>query len=256
MADNATITPEILNPQDSKLRWGLHSMNSWESDFQGHCFNLVSLNGGGYKVRYFFDPTWEVLQFYRKPTVLADWEVVAETAGGLSDAKVLAERSLRELLSTVKADLLPCPFCQSDKAKVNHIPFCERWPDLYFVQCVVCEARIGAEVCPDDAETLWNTRAQGWMPIESAPKDGWFLAYKTDLFIALIEVFAFQRKARWFRTTSPPTGCPYPKAQRRERIPFRYDAALDRCLCSRHARPVCNSTWHVSHAAYSCMAKR
>ena len=111
-----------------------------------------------------------------------------------------------------KADLLPCPFCQSDKAKVNHIPFCERWPDLYFVQCVVCEARIGAEVCPDDAETLWNTRAQGWMPIESAPKDGWFLAYKNGFVHCTHRGLCFPKKGAMVPHHKPTHWMPLPES--------------------------------------------
>ena len=58
--------------------------------------------------------------------------------------------------------LKPCPFCRGRASHAlgkrgDGTP----WP---YVECEKC----GASAEPD----VWNTRASGWQPIESAPKDG------------------------------------------------------------------------------------
>jgi hypothetical protein len=68
-----------------------------------------------------------------------------------------------------------CPFCGPGESKVDlwHDDVARRWR----VGCGRCGASTGTS--PRDktqapAITAWNTRASGWQPIETAPRDGTF----------------------------------------------------------------------------------
>lgn len=88
------------------------------------------------------------------------------------------------------AELKPCPFCGGQRISM------EKWTDgfdphrriTWIASCTDCSARTGYhEEEQADAIEAWNRRAalatpdDGWLPIESAPKDGHhFLAYCED----------------------------------------------------------------------------
>lgn len=102
--------------------------------------------------------------------------------------------------NTAKPDLLPCPFCGSephyseredeDIATHNIV----KWKSVH---CLECDAQ---QEMPDGYEggtavERWNRRAptakpdsNGWLPIESAPKDGTaVLTYRAAGFVAVAE---------------------------------------------------------------------
>ncbi len=78
------------------------------------------------------------------------------------------------MTNTQKSELLPCPFCGGS-------PALNSWREdgppgqeyvFYEVACGYCE--ISPASCKDDEDKAiqqWNTRADGWQPIESAPKN-------------------------------------------------------------------------------------
>jgi hypothetical protein len=43
--------------------------------------------------------------------------------------------------------------------------------DLFMAECDTCDAGHFAEPTQEEAAKAWNTRASGWMPIETAPRD-------------------------------------------------------------------------------------
>ena len=72
-------------------------------------------------------------------------------------------------------ELKPCPFCGGDASIGNGLKGHDG--DYYFVNCTDCLASTnlliveGNELTRDAAIAAWNTRAPGWLPIESAPKN-------------------------------------------------------------------------------------
>ena len=86
-------------------------------------------------------------------------------------------------MNTQKPELLPCPFCGNDN--ISLFPPTCRENDVYdpngrafpIARCYGCFAEAAGDNWDHtpgslSAITAWNTRADGWQPIESAPKDG------------------------------------------------------------------------------------
>lgn len=80
-------------------------------------------------------------------------------------------------------DLPPCPFCGS-KPRQYSIPTPTEWTYAHEVDHWVsgesdeCFASVGMCETAEEATEMWNTRATGWQPIETAPRDGEnFLGY-------------------------------------------------------------------------------
>jgi Lar family restriction alleviation protein len=63
--------------------------------------------------------------------------------------------------------LLPCPLC-GERAQLHS------WEDddVYLVACDHCDASTRHCSGASDATLAWNRRADDWMPIETAPRDG------------------------------------------------------------------------------------
>jgi Lar family restriction alleviation protein len=88
-------------------------------------------------------------------------------------------------MTTDDKDLAPCPFCASQQVTTSpcqNITDDERPEITWAAICKACGARVDRD---SEAEAIaaWNTRPEaadrieqlslgGWMPIESAPKDG------------------------------------------------------------------------------------
>lgn len=93
-------------------------------------------------------------------------------------------------------ELLPCPFCGGEASDAGHIAYNRAlddttWADgspvteAFYVNCIACGAVarsgfVGGFQTKVEAIERWNHRArptpaqeQGWMPIETAPRDGW-----------------------------------------------------------------------------------
>ena len=72
------------------------------------------------------------------------------------------------------SDLMPCPFCASARVRTDYIR------DGRQARCLNCFAygpamfNAGKGGAETDARAIaaWNRRADQWMPIESAPRDG------------------------------------------------------------------------------------
>lgn len=64
-----------------------------------------------------------------------------------------------------KIDLLPCPFCGSDRVMVTN-------PTMWQAWCKNCKAIGATNLTKQEAIEAWNTRASGWIPCsERMPDD-------------------------------------------------------------------------------------
>jgi hypothetical protein len=75
-------------------------------------------------------------------------------------------------MSDPHPDLLPCPFCGERRIFLNEPADGHRYGS---VNCPACLVHMPEEVRDAEHHELidcWNTRATGWQPIETAPKDG------------------------------------------------------------------------------------
>lgn len=78
--------------------------------------------------------------------------------------------------------LKPCPWCQS--SAVGIAAYYGDDATIWNGECSKCGANgPWSKVSEDEARTLWNTRAGraepvGWMPMETAPRDGTFILAK------------------------------------------------------------------------------
>lgn len=70
------------------------------------------------------------------------------------------------------SDLKPCPFC-GGTAKLRRFsePRPDAKPDSFSVKCTVCCAESNWFKTDGYALEAWNTRADQWQPIETAPHD-------------------------------------------------------------------------------------
>lgn len=56
-----------------------------------------------------------------------------------------------------KIELLPCPFCGSDRVRVTK-------PTMWQAWCMDCKAIGAASLTEQEAIEAWNTRTPGWIP--------------------------------------------------------------------------------------------
>jgi len=79
------------------------------------------------------------------------------------------------------ADLKPCPFCGSTNIHSEELQHLNSDPEWFTMcnhdDCPVTDVCVFAET-QELAERAWNTRAEPWRPISTAPKDGtWVLIW-------------------------------------------------------------------------------
>jgi Lar family restriction alleviation protein len=63
----------------------------------------------------------------------------------------------------LKSELLPCPFCGSDKVRIVHADFI-RWTNLttnYYCICDNCDTWLAVSDTKQDAINKWNMRPNG-----------------------------------------------------------------------------------------------
>lgn len=103
-------------------------------------------------------------------------------------------------------ELLPCPFCPSPDVALKDFThktvFSGRGRS--WGKCEQCKAEGPKCETPKLAAAAWNTRADGWLPIESAPKDGiWVLIYVPSLMVPNGKNYRrtdpFIGQARWYK---------------------------------------------------------
>ncbi|MDL2267957.1 Lar family restriction alleviation protein [Desulfovibrio sp. OttesenSCG-928-G15] len=104
-------------------------------------------------------------------------------------------------------ELMPCPFC-GGKASVGTTTYDpdyaaeEGWTQnvFYFVNCIRCGGKYQGVVgssTPESAIAAWNRRAQGWQPMDTAPKDGTFILTYSMQSICLVQAARWDKMGTW-----------------------------------------------------------
>jgi len=69
------------------------------------------------------------------------------------------------------SELLPCPFCGHKKPRYVSVAIKHERDVFHRIKCDKCGAYGPHMLLKEEAPEEWNKRADGWQPIETAPKD-------------------------------------------------------------------------------------
>lgn len=95
------------------------------------------------------------------------------------------------------SELKPCPFCGDKQNLRIQLNYDNTWS----IQCrsfhCLSDVGTGNWDSKDGAITAWNTRADGWQPIETAPKDGRCLILFLPAFNESVPGYWNDEKEQW-----------------------------------------------------------